>query len=280
MSDALHRASTELSVLVPEIWSSNYYNALLAELPMADTLSRDYQGEIANLGDTVNVSQFPEFGDAVELAEDQRNDAASITVSQIQLIINKRVAQDFIITNQAMLQSLPAMQKLQELAIYSIMKKIQSLIVALIVPSASGPDHTIAYDSGTTLALADLLECKELLDNADVPLSNRHICFGAAQMNDLFNIAAFMGNEWGVSNAPLQNGNMPSSLLGFMPHFSSLFGNTTYLYHSSFFQTAAQQGMNVSQFDLGVDGKRAVRVNCDSLIALKQFANDRVVTLS
>ena len=75
------------------------------------------------LGDTVNVSQFPEFGDAVELAEDQRNDAGAITVSQIQLIINKRVAQDFIITKMALLQSLPAMQKLQELAIYSILKK-------------------------------------------------------------------------------------------------------------------------------------------------------------
>lgn len=280
MSDQLHRASTELSVLVPEIWSSKYYDVLLAELPMADTLAKDYEGEIRSLGDTVNVSQFPEFGDAVELAEDQRNDAASITVSQIQLVINKRVAQDFIITNLAMLQSLPAMQKLQELAIYSIMKKIQALIIALIVPSASAPDHTLAYDSGTTLALADLLEAKELLDNQDVPMSNRHMCFGAAQMNDLFNVAAFNSTDFGVSNAPLINGGLPSQILGFMPHFSSLFANVVYLYHSSFFQIASQQGMNVSQYDLGVDGKRAQRINCDTLLGLKQFDNTRVVTLA
>lgn len=280
MSDQLHRASTELSVLVPEIWSSKYYEVLLAELPMADTLSRDYEGDIRALGDTVNVSQFPEFGDAVELAEDQRNDAASITVSQIQLIINKRIAQDFIITNQAMLQSLPAMQKLQDLAIYSILKKIQALIISLIVPSASAPDHSIAYDSGTTLALADLLEAKELLDNQDVPMSNRHMCFGAAQMNDLFNVAGFMSSDFGVSNAPLINGGLPSQLVGFMPHFSSLFANVVYLYHSSFFQIASQQGMNVEQFNLGVDGKRAVRVNCDTLLGLKQFDNLRVVTIA
>lgn len=280
MSDQLHRASTELSVLVPEIWSSKYFDVLLAELPMSDTLAKDYEGEIRSLGDTVNVSQFPEFGDAVELAEDQRNDAASITVSQIQLVINKRVAQDFIITNLAMLQSLPAMQKLQELAIYSIMKKIQALIIALIVPSASAPDHTLAYDSGTTLALADLLEAKELLDNQDVPMSNRHMCFGAAQMNDLFNVAAFNSTDFGVSNAPLINGGLPSQILGFMPHFSSLFANVVYLYHSSFFQIASQQGMNVSQYDLGVDGKRAQRINCDTLLGLKQFDNTRVVTLA
>lgn len=280
MSDSVERASTELSVLVPELWSSKYYDVLLAELPMADTVSRDYEGEIQALGDTVNVSQFPEFGDAVELAEDQRNDAGAITVSQIQLIINKRVAQDFIITKMALLQSLPAMQKLQELAIYSILKKIQALIVAAVVPSASAPDHTLAYTSGTTLALADALAAKELLDNQDVSMAARHLCFGAAQMNDIFNITGFTSTDFGVSNAPLINGGLPSQIVGFMPHFSSLFGNTSYWYHSSFMQIAAQQGMNVSQYDLGVDGKRAMRVNCDTLLGIKQFDNQRVVTIA
>lgn len=280
MSDSVERASTELSVLVPELWSSKYYDVLLAELPMADTVSRDYEGEIQALGDTVNVSQFPEFGDAVELAEDQRNDAGAITVSQIQLIINKRVAQDFIITKMALLQSLPAMQKLQELAIYSILKKIQALIVAAVVPSASAPDHTLAYTSGTTLALADALAAKELLDNQDVSMAGRHLCFGAAQMNDIFNITGFTSTDFGVSNAPLINGGLPSQIVGFMPHFSSLFGNTSYWYHSSFMQIAAQQGMNVSQYDLGVDGKRAMRVNCDTLLGIKQFDNQRVVTIA
>lgn len=280
MADQIERASTELSVLVPELWSAKYYDVLLAALPMADTISKDYQGEIANLGDTVNVSQFPEFGDAVELAEDQKNDAAAITVSQIQLIINKRIAQDFIITNLAMMQALPAMEKLQELAIYSILKKVQSLILSLIVPSAAAPDHSIAYTTGTTLALVDILNAKELLDNQDVPMSNRHMCVGAAQLNDMFNITGFTSTDFGVSNAPLLNGGLPSQILGFMPHFSSLFGNTSYFYHSSFFQMATQQGMNVSVYDLGVDGKRAQRVNCDTLLGLKQFDNLRVVTIA
>ena len=280
MSDQIERASTELSVLVPELWSAKYYDVLLAALPMADTISKDYQGEIANLGDTVNVSQFPEFGDAVELAEDQKNDASAITVAQIQLIINKRIAQDFIITNLAMMQALPAMEKLQELAIYSILKKIQALIVSLIVPSPSAPDHTLAYTTGTTLALADILAAKELLDAEDVPKSNRHMCVRAAQVNDMFNISGFTSTDFGVSNAPLLNGGLPSQILGFMPHFSSLFGNTSYFYHSSFFQMATQQGMSVSVYDLGVDGKRAQRVNCDTLLGLKQFDNKRVVTIS
>lgn len=278
--DQVMKASSELSVLVPEVWSQKYYDVLLAELPFNSTISRDYEGEIQNLGDTVKISSFPEFDDAVELAEDARSDASSLTVTQQSLEINKRIAKDFIITNTAMLQSLPAMEKLRDLAIYAINKKVQALIIAATVPSASAPDHTIAYDSGTTLALADILEVKELLDNQDVPMANRHMVVGAAQLNDMFNIAGFTSSDFGASNAPLINGGLPSQILGFMPHFTSVAGNTSYWYHSSYQTIAAQQGMSVTEYDLGVDGKRARRINCDTLLGIKQLDNTRVVTLA
>lgn len=280
MADSVTRAGTELSVLVPEVWSRKYYDVLLADLPFNSIVSRDYEGEIQSLGDTVKISSFPEFDDAIELAEDQRNDASTLTVTQQSLVINKRIAKDFIITNMAMLQSLPAMDKLRDLAVYSINKKIQALIISLIVPNASSPDHTVAYDSGTTLALADILEIKELLDNQDVPMSGRHMVVGAAQLNDLFNVTGFTSSDFGASNSPLINGGLPSQILGFMPHFTSVVGNTSYYFHSSFMTMAAQQGMNVQQYDLGVDGKRAIRVNCDTLMGFLQLDDLRVCTLA
>lgn len=278
--DQVMKTSAELSVLVPEVWSAKYYDVLLAELPFNSTISRDYEGEIQNLGDTVKISSFPEFDDAGELAEDARSDASSITVTQQSLVVDKRIAKDFIITNTAMLQSLPAMEKLRDLAIYSINKKIQALIIAATVPSPSAPDHTVAYASGTTLALADLLAVKELLDAQDVPMANRHMVVGAAQLNDLFNVTGFTSSDFGVSNAPLINGGLPSQILGFMPHFTSIIGNTSYYFHSSYQTIAAQQGMSVTEYDLGVDGKRARRINCDTLIGIKQLDNTRVVTLA
>lgn len=279
MADAVMTTSSELSVLVPSIWSKNYYDVLLAELPFAPSISRDYEGEIQNLGDRVKISSFPEFADAGELAEDQKADADSITVTQQELVINKRVFKDFILTNKAMLQSLPAMDKLQELAIYAINKKIQKLIISLVVPNASAPDHSIAYDSGTTLALADLLEAKELLDNQDVPMANRHLIVGAAQWNDIFNITGFTSSDFLLNGAPLQTGELPAALLGFQPHFTSEVGNTAYLFHSSFMSIAAQQGLDVKQYDLGVEGKRSMRVNVDTLLGIKQLDGLRVVTI-
>lgn len=278
--DQIMSTGAEVSLIVPEVWSSRYYDVLLAELPFNALINRDYEGEIANIGDTVKISSVPEFNEGDVVAESDRADAEAVTITQQSLVINSRVVKDFIVTNKASLQSLPFVEKLKEMASYAINKKIQSLILSLIIPSASAPDHSIAYDSGTTMALADLLEAKELLDAQDVPMSDRHIVLGSAQLNDIFNITGFTSSDFVASGAPLASGELPAQLLGFMPHFTTTVGNTSYLFHSSFFTMAAQQGMQVKEYDLGVDGKRASRINTDTLVGFKQLDGLRVATLS
>ncbi len=280
MADEVMTGASHLSVIVPQVWSQKYYDALLANLPFNATVSKDYEGEIQNLGDTVKVSSFPEFDDAQVVGEDERSDASALTVTQQSLVINSRVVKDFIITNKALAQSLPMMDKLRDLAIYSIQKKMQSLIIAASIPSASAPDHSIAYDSGTTLALADMLEVKELLDAQDVPMSNRHCVLGAAQMNDVFNITGFTSSDFITASSPLMSGNLPPALLAFAPHFTSVAGNTSYWFHSSYLTLASQKGITVEEFNLGGEGKRAGRVNVDTLFGLKLLDNQRICTLA
>lgn len=280
MADQTMTAGTQLSAIVPEVWSQRWYDVLLAELAFNQLVSRDYEGEIQSLGDTVRISTFPEFSEATELAEDAAADADAITVTQQSLVINKRFVKDFIVTNQAQLQSLPAMDKLREMAVYAIMKKVQSFIISDIAPSTSSPDHVIAYDSGTTLALADLLEAKELLDNQNVPMPERHIVLGAAQTNDVFNITGFTSSDFVLAGSPLTTGEVTLPLLGFMPHMTTEVNNTAYLFHKSFYTMAAQQGLQIKVYDLGVEGVRAARVNVDTLVGFKQLSNLRVVTIS
>lgn len=278
--DEIMTADANLSVIVPEVWSKKYYDVLLANLPFNAVVSKDYEGEIQNLGDTVKISSVPEFDDAEEVAEDERSNASALTVGQQSLVINRRIVKDFVVTNKALMQSIPVMDKLRDLAIYSIQKKIQAILIAATIPSAAAPDHQIAYASGTTLALGDMLAAKELLDNADVPLSDRHGVLGAAQLNDIFAITGFTSSDFITAASPLQTGNLPPALLGFMPHFTSVIGNTSYWFHSSYMTMAAQKGITVQEYDLGVDGKRATRVNVDTLMGEKQLDNQRVVTLS
>lgn len=281
MADKIMRAGTELSAIVPELWSAKFYPTLLAKLPFNDVVSRDYEGEIRALGDTVNISSFPQFDDAQEIAEDERVDADSITAAGQQLVINKQVVKDYIVTNRAQIQSLEHANALRDLAMHAIMKKMQKVIIDAIVPSAAAPDNTIGYTSGTTLALADILAAKELLDNQDVPDANRQLVVGPAQLNDLFNITGFVSRDFIPAGSPLQSGGITSPLLGFDVKWTSvLSANVSYLFHPQFMGLAVQQNPEVKVFDLGVDGRRAERVNMTVLFGLKQLDDKRVVTIA
>lgn len=279
MADEVMSAGTEMAAIVPEFWSSAWYPTLLEKLPFNSSVATDYQGEISQLGDTVNISSIPQFDLAVEIQENEKVDADSTTLSGQQLVINKQLAKDYIITKKALKQSLDAQTALRDLALHSIMKKMQSIIIAAIVPSASAPDHSIAYDSGTTLALADILEAKELLDNADVEELGRQMVLGAAQYNDLFNITGFTSKDFVPAGSPLSSGAVTLPVLGFEVKWTSEVGNTAYLFHPIFMQLAVQQLPQVEVFNLGGEGKRAQRVNMDVLFGIKQCSNLRVATI-
>ncbi len=44
MADLVMSAGTELANLVPEIWSRNYYDTLLASTPFRSLIDNSYQG--------------------------------------------------------------------------------------------------------------------------------------------------------------------------------------------------------------------------------------------
>lgn len=278
--DNLMTAATELAAAIPEMWSAAFYPTLKEKMVFAQSVAQDYQGEISSLGDTVNITSFPQFDVAQEISEAEAVEAEALTASNTQLIINKQLAKDFIVTRKADIQSLPVMNALRDLALHAIMKKMQLLVIAEIVPSASTPDHAIAFDSGTTLALADILEGKELLDDADVEEFGRTMILGSAQYNDLFNITGFTSKDFlPGGDSPLSAGAVTLPILGFNTRWTSEAGNTSYLFHPIFLQMAVQQNPTPSVHDLGGTGVRATRVNMEVLFGLKQLSNLRVVTI-
>ena len=280
MVDQVMTKGTELDGITPELWSAAFYPTLLEKFPFNDSVSRDWEGEIQSLGDIVNINDFPQFDVAQDILEDERADADSVTANKQQLTINKQVVKDYILTKRALRQSLDAQTKLRDLALHSIMKRMHQIIVAEVVPSASAPDHSIAYDSSTTLALADILEAKELLDTQDVEEVGRVAILGAAQSNDLFNITGFTSRDFIPAGSPLATGSLSAPILGFAPKTTTEVGNTSYWFHPLFLTMAVQQSPEVGVYDLGGEGKRATRVNMDVLFGVKQLSNLRVVALS
>lgn len=277
MADELMTAGGDLSVIIPEYWSATWFDVLLQAIVFQDCISQDYAGTIANLGDTVNVTQFPEFDDAYEFQENEAVPADSLAPSQIQLVVNKRVAKDFIITNQAVIQGLDAQMKLRDLAFYSIMKRMQKIIIENTV--AKTTTHALSYTSGTTLALADFLAVKEALDTSDVPDANRFSVHGAAQWNDFWNITGFTSRDYIPGSDMNSSGSLPGRLLGFLPKMTNAASTSSYFFHRTYMQMAVQKNPLPKVYDKGGEGVRALRVNMDVLFGVKQFDNERVATL-
>lgn len=278
--DKFMRASTELDAIVPELWSARFYPTLKERFPYIDSIARDYEGEIQALGDTVRIPNVPQFDNAQEITEDEAVDADAVTITTTSLVINKQIAKDFIITKKGMAQSIDAANELRDLALHAIMKKMFDVIVAEVVPSASAPDHQIGFTSGTTLALADILNAKELLDTADVEEAGRQMITGAAQINDLFNVTGFVSRDYIPAGSPLTSGQIQTPVCGFQVKWSSRMGNVVHAFHPIFQQMAVQQMPEVEVISLGASGKRATRVNMDVLFGTKQVSNVRVVSIS
>lgn len=276
--DEMFKSDAEAAAAIPELWAAAFYPTLLEKLPFAGSVATNYQGVIQQLGDTVNITSWPQFDEAEEILENQAVAADAVTAQNIQLLINKQLAKDFIITRKTELQSLEIMNALRDLALHSILKKMQKIIIAAIVPSTT-PDHTIGYSSGTTLQLVDILAAKELLDNADVEEAGRTMILGAAQYNDLFNIAGIVSTDFGQSGS-LVSGQVNGLVLGMQVKWTSEVGNTAYFSHPLFIEMAVQQAPTPSVHDLGVNGVRGTRVNMEVLFGLKQASDLRVVTVS
>lgn len=278
--DQFMKASAELDAIVPELWSAKFYPTLKERLPYIESVSRDYEGEISGLGDTVRIPSVPQFDNAQEISEDEAVPADAVTITTTSLVINKQVAKDFIITKKGMIQSINAMNELRDLALHSILKKMFDVVVAEVVPSAAAPDHQIGFTSATTLALADILAAKELLDTQDVEESGRVLICGAAQINDLFNITGFVSRDFIPAGSPLTSGQIATQVCGFTPKWSSRMGNVVHAFHPIFQQLAVQQSPEVEVVSLGASGTRAKRVNIDVLFGTKQVSNLRVVSIS
>lgn len=275
--DSQHTVDAEFSAVVPEIWSASWYPTLLERLPWNSVIGRDYEKDIQALGDTVNITTFPQFPEARDLPEGARNDAQSITLGNAQLLINIQTVQDFIVTARSERQGMAVQTKLMDLAFFSIMKKMQKNIIAQVAPSVAAPDHIVPYASGTTMGLADWIEVKDLLDAQNVSENNRKAILDSPQLNDLFNISGFMSRDFIPSSEAMQTGAIKTPVLGFEVLWTTVADGIATFFSPEFLQMAVQENPTPKIFDLGGDGQRAKRVNMTVLYGIKQIDPLRVV---
>lgn len=277
MADQVLTVGGSNSAIVPEVWSSMFQTEFNDSIVFPSIVRRDYEGEIANQGDTVHIPSIADV-EASELLDGGRNDAITITATVDDLVVDLIAAVDYKVSTLADLQSIPFVNELRARGSSAILRKIQDKMISRVAPSTSAPDHVIAYDSSTTLADADLLEAFDLEATANWARSNdKYLVTGELQYNDLTSISKFYDKTLsGV--AGVEQGKMLAPIYGHNVSSSTACGTTTYMFEGSFMQ-AAIGGLNVKVTDLAVLGERGYRLNMDVIYGIKQVHNDRVITI-
>lgn len=270
---------TELDYLIPEIWSSKMYDELRSSIAFANIFSREYEGEIRNVGDTVKVQQIVAPTGEILTDDKAQFTSSAMQVNQLSIVANKRASAAFEFTDLAQLQSISFQAQAQEALVYAIRLKMENDIIAGLLPSTSSPDHTIGPASASDLAAADLGTMRTLLSAAKVPLANRMLVLAPSYYGDLLSKTQVTSMDF-VNGNSAQSG-VISSFMGFqiMEH-NLLTADYGYAVHPSAMQLVMQQEVRIKISDLHPQNKYGYLLSADMVYGWTLFDNKRIVQIS
>lgn len=272
---------TELANLIPEIWSPKMYEELRASNQLfTNFFAKEYEGEIRSSGDTVRVNTL-----AKPTAEDvyANNDGSfnkqAVSISQQSIVANHHTSAAFEISDIAMLQSLEFQAEAQKALLDAIKEKMESDIIALLIPSAAAPDHDIAPAVAGDLATVDVATARTLLSTALVPMSDRVGFVDPQYYGDLLQEQQMMSRDYTSGNS--SEAGVADKFLGFgIVEHNLLAADTSFWCHKSALQVVMQRGVRVKLSDSHSAGRYAFTLSADIIWGAKLMDNTRLVKIS
>lgn len=273
---------TALNNLIPEIWSPNIYQELRNNLLLGEVFNRDYEGEIANMGDTVRVNQIvaPEG----EILTDDRQTFSSeqMVVNQVLVIADKRASASFEFTNLAQLQSQSFERDAQEALVYAIRKKMEEDMLSILIPSSASPDHTIAPAAASDFAAVDVATCRTLMSLQKIPKTNRYLILDPQYYGDLITKQTIASRDYVPAGSPVTNtGIISEPLYGFSIAEHDILGaDVGYAIHRTAATLVMQQGVRIQISNLHSNKKYGYLLSADLVYGIKLMDNKRIVKIT
>jgi hypothetical protein len=227
---------------------SQYVQAYLwAQSKLLPTVM-DFSNEAVKGVKSINVGRRTGVTAETKIAGQALESQSAVWASD-ELLLNIPKACYTIMENVADLQSVIAQEPaiLEDFA-RAIMEAIEtSVYTGLAGASASAPDHRITFDTSSTMALADILEACGLLDDQNVPESDRFLAVNPKQHRQLLALGDFIDASKYGSNQPIMNGEI-GMVYGFRVIKSSkVTADTALAYHRSHVAFALQGGMQLAR---------------------------------
>jgi N4-gp56 family major capsid protein len=195
---------------IPEVWAAQLLSSLKKSLVFAQStiVNRNYEGDIANFGDTVNITSISRPTIATYAKGSTTITPEALTDASRTLLIDQAYYFAFEVDDVDLRQSRDGgalMAEAAQEAAYGLADTADQYVAGLFSGVAAG--NAIGTVSVTTAALAvtQLVKLKQKLDEANVPQDGRYVVItpwylGLLLQSDLFVRVDASGNDQALRN--------------------------------------------------------------------------------
>ncbi len=206
--------TTDVAALIEKRVSNIVTETLIQESVALPTIS-DFSSQVGPGMDRLDVPLFNELA-AQNVSETAAMTAQVINPAAAQLNLDQHKAIPFSITRRAGQQSkLALVPEALRNGARTLAAEVDNFIFSLIDAgtATAGPDHRLALTVGDPLA--DIVQAKRLLDDANVPRSGRYLAASPGFCQALLSTSNIIRAQDYGNSQPIQNGYV-GSVYGFM----------------------------------------------------------------
>lgn len=221
---------------IPQVWAAAILRALdtLLVYGAPDVINRDYEGEIADAGDTVNIVTVGDVTISNYVKDTDMAGPEALVDAALKLVIDQQKSFNFAVDNIDAAQMKPKlMDEAARRAGYS-MRKVQDSFIGALYTDISATNQigsdaspiTGTWLTAGTLAYDRLVDLSVMLDTTDTPEEDRFVVVPPWFEGYLLKDSRFVGFGTVAQDQRLTNGRIGKAA-GFTVYKSNQVPNTT-----------------------------------------------------
>ncbi len=194
--------TTTAAAFIPEIWSQKVLTAVEDNLVMAGLVRRDFEGEVSQFGDVVNVPTLSNLTVGTKAADTDVTYSA-VTESSTPISINRHKYVAFVVEDIVRVQSnVDLIGAYTQRAGYALAKQIDSDLLALY----AGLSQTVDAPGVDETWEDVILEAIQKLDEAGAPEHDRSLVVRPGLKSNLLKLERFVTSNSLLEPSPVRTG--------------------------------------------------------------------------
>lgn len=185
--------SNDFSAYVPQFWALESINTLVTQNVMPSLCHRDFQDELAELGDTVNTRKPATFT-TNDKVKDVDVTIQNASAANVQVTLNKHKETSFIVSERDMKSSL---KNMVSSFIKPAAEAIDTQLDQDIVAAMAAGFYNHAGTAGTPpTTLAHIAAVRKVMNQKKVPFGDRRLVIGPVVEANLLVLDAFISKNY------------------------------------------------------------------------------------